>query len=124
MPRKSSEALLFPSVDGSPPQLEPPASLSAAEREIFVSLVSTIDRKHFRPSDLPLLNSYVRAIDLEARAAKALADDPCDKAWLSTWEKASRVMVALSMRLRLSPQARLPDRATERLKPVGKRPWA
>ena len=35
MPRKSTEALLFPSVDGSPARLEPPASLSETERDIF-----------------------------------------------------------------------------------------
>ena len=106
MPRKSSASLAVLSVDGSPPRLQSPATLSPTERDIFTSLVSTVDRRHFRPSDLPLLSSYCRAIDLEARAAKALTDDPCDKQWLSAWEKASRVMVALSMRLRLSPQAR------------------
>ena len=126
MPRKSSAALLsMLAVDGSPPRLKPPATLSQAERDIFTSLVSTVDRRHFRPSDLPLLSSYCRAIDLEARAAKALADDPCDKQWLSVWEKSVRAMTALSMRLRLSPQARLPDRAVARQKPViGPRPWA
>ena len=124
MPRKSSEALLFPPVDGSPARLEPPVSLSETERNIFASLVATVDKKHFRPSDLPLVCSYARAIDLEGRAAKALADDPLDKGWLAVWEKASRVMVALSLRLKLSPQSRLSNRAAEREKSVFKRPWA
>ena len=124
MPRKSSAALAFPALDGLPPRLEPPATLSPAERQLFVDLVAACDRKHFRTSDGPLLNSYVRAIDLEARAAKALADDPCDKQWLSVWEKSVRAMTALSMRLRLSPQSRLPDRAVARQKvPIGPRPW-
>ena len=124
MPRKSSAALLLPPIDGSPPRLEPASSLSPPERKLFIDIVAAVDRKHFRSSDAPLLYSYVRAIDLETRAAKALADDPCDSKWLAVWEKSVRAMTALSMRLRLSPQARLANRDVGREKPVGPRPWA
>src|SRR5262245_21257898 len=78
MPRKSFVASLVPHVDGSPPQLQPPASLSPAERKVFADLVAGSDRKHFRKTDLPLLCAYVRAIDLEIRSAKFLAKNPAE----------------------------------------------
>jgi hypothetical protein len=42
--------------------------------------------------------------------------------WLTVQEKAQRAIVALSMRLRLSPQARTP-RAKADGRPVGRAPW-
>src|SRR5262245_50765797 len=97
--RKSSAALAVPVVDGSPPRLEPPANLIADERAIFNNLVDAVDRRHFRPSDLPLLCAYVRAIALETRAAQELREHPLDSKALTVWEKAGRSMVSLSARL-------------------------
>ena len=129
MPRKSSAALLIPPPDGSPPRLEPPASLSPPERQLFIDLVAAVDRKHFRSSDLPLLCRYVEAAVLAEQAAKELREngaviDRKPSGWLVVQEKCVRAMTALSLRLRLSPQARLSNRSVGRQKPAdGPRPW-
>ena len=88
-------------------------------------MVQTTDPKHFRATDTALLVAYTRAILLEGIAAKALAENPCDRQWLTTWEKANRALVALSQRLKLCPQSRLPNRTAERLPArTQPRPWA
>jgi hypothetical protein len=81
--------------------------LSPDERQIFLDLVASAKAEHFRASDLPLLSAYCRAIALERRSAQELAAGD-DKA-LARWERAVKAMVALSMRLRLSPQSRAPN---------------
>jgi hypothetical protein len=107
MPRRSAASLQFSSLPGASERLRPPPELDEPERKIFVDLVSSSKAEHFRSSDMPLLAAYCRAIALERRSAAALkAGD--DKA-LARWEKATKAMVALSMRLRLSPQARAPN---------------
>jgi hypothetical protein len=62
--RKSGAALAVAPVDDEPFRLKSPASLSDAERVIFVALVTTCDARHFRPSDLPLLVRHVEACAL------------------------------------------------------------
>ena len=128
MPRKSAEALLVPPLDGSPPQLQPPASLSPPEAQLFRDLIAAVDRKHFRSSDLPLLCRYVEACVLAEQAAKELRQgaviDGKPSGWLIVQEKCVRTLTALSLRLRLSPQARLGNRSVGRQKPPdGPRPW-
>jgi hypothetical protein len=102
MPRKSAAALAFPLRSGE--RLKPPPGLTAPERAIFLDIVASTRPEHFQPSDLPLLCAYARACALEARAAR----EPDAKA-LARWEKAIKAMAMLSMRLRLSPQARAPN---------------
>jgi hypothetical protein len=120
--RKGKAQLGLVSVDGRPPRLEPPPELGEIEREIFISLVSSVNTGHFQLSDRPLVVAYGRAIGFEQRAAQELAADPTSTRWLAVWEKAQRAMVALALRLRLSPQSRTrtgaksPDRH-------GPRPW-
>jgi hypothetical protein len=107
MPRKSAASFAIPSVTGAPPRLSPSVDLTPDERQIFIDLVASAKAEHFRASDLPLLSAYCRAIALERRSAQELAAGD-DKA-LARWEKATKAMVALSMRLRLSPQSRAPN---------------
>lgn len=129
MPRKSMAALAIAPVDGAPPKLEPPASLSSAERDLFVELVAACDRRHFRISDLPLLCRYVEAAILAEEAARVLREDGAvvnGKAspWLIVQEKSVRSLTALSLRLRLSPQGRTRARGVGRQNlPVGPGPW-
>jgi hypothetical protein len=59
--------------------------------------------KHFVPSDLPLLISFVQATLL---SRKAIAKAAGDKDALATWEKATRMQATLATRLRLAPQSR------------------
>jgi phage terminase small subunit len=129
MPRKSSAALATPAVDGLPRPLEPPSTLSQPEAQLFRDLIAACDRRHFRPSDLPLLCRYVEAAVLAEQAAKELREhgavvDGKASAWLVVQEKSVRTLTALSLRLRLSPQARLSNRSVGRQKPVGPHPWA
>jgi hypothetical protein len=77
---------------------------------LFRQIVANCAHDHFRQSDLPLLCRYVEAAVLAERAAEQLREAPViggkPSPWLPVREKAVREMTALSMRLRLSPQAR------------------
>jgi hypothetical protein len=112
MPRKSAAALAVRSARTGVARLRPPASLSPSARNVFLSIVTTEDASHFKPSHLPLLIQYCEAVALADRSAAALRCDDAPAAWLARWEKATRVMVALSMRLRLSPQSLAPNNPT------------
>jgi hypothetical protein len=83
--RKSAAALAVPSVNGKGPRLEPPASLSKAERSVFVGLVTACDPDHFRASDLPLLVRYTESIVLADRAALELRKGAVVKGKSSPW---------------------------------------
>src|SRR5262245_10611836 len=73
--RKSGASLAVTAVDGLPSKLKPPPSLSQAECEIFVAVVGACDRRHFRPSDLPLLVRYCEAHALADQAAAQLRQE-------------------------------------------------
>lgn len=114
MPRKSAAASAINAPASPSTRLKPPAILSTAERAVFADLVTANDAKHFRPSDLPLLCTYCEVIAMLALAAKELrkgivAPDGRVSPWLGVQERGIKSMVALSMRLRLSPQARSPN---------------
>ena len=126
--RKSAAALAVPSVNGKGPRLEPPASLSKAERSVFVGLVTACDPDHFRASDLPLLVRYTESIVLADKAALELRKGAVVKGksspWLAVQREAIKAMVALSMRLRLSPQSRIDPKTLSREQPrQGPAPW-
>jgi hypothetical protein len=127
--RKSAASLAVSCPEDPATRLEPPRSLSVAERKAFRDLVAAVVPEHFVHCDLPLVCAYVRATALEERAAVQLRKTPTDSKWLAVWEKSQRALVSLSLRLRLSPQARVrntkPDPyAGGRLKPweIGGRP--
>jgi phage terminase small subunit len=126
--RKSGASLGVLQVDGKPNRLNPPTSLSAAERAIFFDVVAACDRDHFRPSDLPLLVRYVEAAALGDQAAEQLrlgaVINGKTSPWIIVQEKAVRAMVALSMRLRLSPQSRIDAKTLGRQEVrQGPAPW-
>ncbi len=110
MPRKSAASLEITQASPRSNRVRPPPTLSEPERNLFVAIVGNCSQDHFRASDLPLLSRYCEASVLAERAAQQLRDAPvidCKPSpWLPVREKATREMVALSMRLRLSPQAR------------------
>ena len=75
-------------------------------------IVLSCDQKHFQQSDSPLLVRYCQNVILVRRAAATLAaEGPViggrPSPWLVVAEKCDRALVALSMRLRVSPQARM-----------------
>jgi phage terminase small subunit len=100
---------LTPSLRRSNP-LRPPSSLSKPEAELFDQIVGNCSQDHFKKSDLPLLARYCEASILAERAAAELRSSPIIGGKVSPWllvqEKSVRTLTALSMRLRLSPQAR------------------
>jgi hypothetical protein len=110
MPRQSAASLSFPGVAGVPDRLKPPSDLGPDERAVFLDLVTSNKPEHFKPSDSALLCAYTRAVVLERRSAAELAAGD-DKA-VVRWNAATKAMVSLSMRLRLSPQSRASNTPT------------
>jgi phage terminase small subunit len=91
-------------------------------------VVAACDRDHFRPSDLPLVVRYVEAAALGDQAAAQLRLGAVitgkPSPWITVQEKAVRAMVALSMRLRLSPQSRIDAKTLGRQEVrQGPAPW-
>ena len=94
-------------VDGSPPRMMPPSSLSDAERTIFAGVVAAVD--HLRPSDLPLLCRYVETVAMSDHAAERLRIDVMKgrpSQWLATQERLVKLLISLGRQLRLSPLSR------------------
>jgi phage terminase small subunit len=110
--KRSQADLNFPiPVSGAPQRLQPPDDLTRPERQAFAAIVASVDPKHFHPSDLPLLTSYAVAICQERDAVSHLRREGVvingkTSPWITVQEKAHRMMVSLSLRLRLSPQGR------------------
>ena len=62
--RKSAASAVvgFVPVDGRSPLLRPPASLSDAERSIWVHVVTAVRPEHFKLGDEPLLSRYCETV--------------------------------------------------------------
>jgi phage terminase small subunit len=93
-------------------RLRPPSELGKDEAAVWRQIVLTCDDKHFQASDAPLLVRYCQNVVLASRAAAALDREGAvvggrPNPWLVVAEKCDRALVALSMRLRISPQARM-----------------
>ena len=104
--RRSTASLI-----GSPVRLTPPAELDELEREVFASIVASCPAEHFRVSDLPLLASYAAAVVRERRARGEFDREPIladgrPSPWGIVLAQATKTMLGLSLRLRLSPQGR------------------
>ena len=129
MPRKSAAALSITPVNDEPPRLKAPSNLSEAEAAIFAAVVKACDPKHFRHSDLPLLCRFCELTALADHAAHELREHGAviggkPSPWIVVQEKCVRGLVALSMRLRLSPQSRLDPKTVGRQRPpLYRRPW-
>ena len=118
MPRKSTAELAITPAPTWSARLRPPATLSPSASAEFVRIVAAEDAHHFRASDLI---QYCEAAALAERAVRELQRDDAEAHWLTRWDKATRVMAGLSMRLRISPQARAPNnptRPTRSLRPL------
>jgi hypothetical protein len=119
--RKSAAELAIPNVSGEPPRLDPPPSLTDAERSLFVEIVEACSPKHFVPSDLPLLLSFIQSTLLSRQAIQNAAKDA---GALATWEKATRMQATLATRLRLAPQSRMDPKTLARQQPqLVRPPW-
>jgi phage terminase small subunit len=96
--------------------------MSEPARKVFVDLVLGSRADQFRQTDLPLLVRYCEASATAERAEGEIAKRPVINGKASPWigilGQATKVMSALSMRLRLSPQARAPNNPTRRTAPL------
>jgi hypothetical protein len=90
--------------------VQPPPGLASDERELFIDLVASARAEHFQGIDAPLLAAYVRACILEkitaAEIKRAVQTGEKHAFALAAYERAVKAQHQLSMRLRLSPQAR------------------
>jgi hypothetical protein len=116
MPRRSVASLtVLPALNGASARLRPPAELGERERAIFLDIVTSLPPAHFQPCDAPLLCRYVEAAALAERAAAALRDGPAvmvdgkPSPWVTVHGASVKAMLGLSLKLRLSPQARAPN---------------
>ena len=116
--RKTTEAISALSWIGPPPRLTAPPELTETERRVFADIVGACEPEHFRPSDMPLLTAYCRAVVLEQQSAREYAKAPVVGNQISAWSivhaNALKSMIALSLRLRLSPQGRAKAVSTKR----------
>jgi phage terminase small subunit len=111
MPRKSAAELAFTKPQPRSSPMRPPPTLSQPEAALFKQLVADCLPGFFKDSDAPLLARYCEAAILAERSTAELrrapvTDDGRPSPWLYVREKAVREMVALSLRLKLSPQSR------------------
>jgi P27 family predicted phage terminase small subunit len=112
MPRRSAADLAVVRPSGGFSRLRPPADLGEDEREVWREIVGSCRSDHFEKCDVPLLVRYCENVVLARKAAAVLAADGAVvhgriNPMLTVGEKCDRALVALSMRLRISPQARI-----------------
>jgi phage terminase small subunit len=79
---------------------------------VWREIIGSCRADHFQKCDAPLLVRYCENVVLARKAAAALSTDGAIvhgriNPMLTVCEKADRALVALSMRLRISPQARM-----------------
>jgi hypothetical protein len=97
--RKSAESLLIvvqPDASGDGPRINPPASLTATERVLFLETVR--HHQHLGPGDSVMIAAYVAASVKFQRLSRGRED-------VRDWEKAGRMMLALARSLRLTQQS-------------------
>jgi phage terminase small subunit len=123
--RKSAAALsLVPNTAPRKTRVALRPGASDAVRAIVHELIGAVDPDWFRQSDFPLLESYGEAIALERKAYAEIATHGAvvngrPSPWLTVAEKSTRAVVALSARLRLSPQNRTDPKTAGRAKGPG-----
>lgn len=108
-----------PKLDVRTVRLTPPATMGEAAANEFAHLVKVVSPAHFCEADLPLLVAYAESI-VNLRLAQERLDSQGQvvngklNPWASACEKSVRSMVALSLRLRLSPSSRYDPGAASR----------
>jgi hypothetical protein len=103
--RKTAANLVtFPVIEHRP-RLTPPSSLTKAERSLFTELAASAE--HLRPTDAPLLASYVQATIASRRSTR-------DPSKVDIWDKATRLRAMLATKLRLTAQSRTDTRTVGR----------
>jgi len=104
--RRSASSLSIVPTDASPPPsgLTPLGPLSKAEHRVFSFTVH--QNRHLRARDVPLLELYAAAY---CRSSKA------KRGGVQKWERETRIMMALAVKLRLTVQSTVQPRTVGRL---------
>jgi len=104
-------------------RLKAPATLSAAEKKVFVALIAASPVDQFTAADLDLLSAWAETTVLRQRAAKELAalgspvlPDGSTSPWFDIHLKTTKQLSALAIRLRISPQGRSPTARASKVK--------
>jgi hypothetical protein len=104
-------------------RLKAPATLSAAEKKVFVALVAASPADQFTAADLDLLSAWAETTVLRQRAAKELEaaggpvlPDGSMSSWFSVHQRCTKQLSALAIRLRISPQGRSPTARASKVK--------
>jgi hypothetical protein len=97
---------MTPNVTGAPSRVVAPATMTAQEKREFNSLIDSCAADHFRQSDVPVIENYIRATLL----ARKTAGKP---KLFSVFEKSVRLQLSCATKLRLLPSTRThPDKIT------------
>ena len=108
MPRTSAAArAVAPAFTQEPAPIRPPSTLSEPAKAVFIALVADCEPGHFKSADAGMLCQYCEAQAMAERAAAELQKGEVPSVrWLAVWEKSTKMMKDLALRLRLGPQSR------------------
>jgi hypothetical protein len=87
-------------------RLRPPDDLSPEARAVFIDVVVNSNPEHFQSADLPLLCVYTESVVQARSCARLVREGTCTDLTLKAQRNALSAVFQLSMRLRVSPQAR------------------
>src|SRR5262245_24637267 len=100
--RQSAASLSIVSIDAARKPIEPPASLQRQAKVIFHEIVASVDAKHFRQADVPLVASLAVATHMARFYAEIIGQEDHPTAFRG-WEAAVKLQISLSTKLRLTP---------------------
>lgn len=111
-------------------QFSPPKDLQEELIPLWKSIIAQAPPEQFRPSDEPLLRSYVEAASL-AREAHAklleegqLTPEGRPSPWLAVSVAHAKTLASLAGKLRLCPSSRIrAESSSLKQLPAGPRPW-
>jgi hypothetical protein len=120
--RQSAASLSVVCIDAARKPIEPPASLQRQAKVIFHEIVASVDPKHFRECDKPLVASLAVATHM-ARFYGSLIGEEDHPTAFRAWTDAVKLQISLSTKLRLTPQTRYDGRhAAREPEPAAKPP--
>ncbi len=99
--------------------LRPSEDATQEVKTLFHQIISSAPADHFRKQDEPLVEQYAQAVAL-SRAAflklqrEGVVNNGKASPWVSILEKAHKSSIALSTKLRLSPQSRIDPKTAGR----------
>ena len=107
-PGRPSSAAAVLAYGHGPERLKPPGDLDGEAHQIWLDLVTAAKPEHFQPVDAPLLALFCRMVVQAERATAEIAKDmaAASPSLLQAQAQAAKAVHDLSMRLRVSPQAR------------------